>query len=133
QRLCCAPTLSHGQAVLFIHEPTNGLDPQARIEMRQLLLDLAGRGKTLIVTSHVLPELSHICDRVAIITRGKLRAFGTQEEVTRQLSPLRAMEVQLTGVKRISQAADIVRQHLEEGAEVHSSPAEAVLRLRPAR
>src|SRR5262249_22697818 len=99
----------------------------------QLLLDLAGRGKTLIVTSHVLPELSHICDRVAIITRGKLRAFGTQEEVTRQLSPLRAMEVQLTGGDRISQVVDIVRQHLEAGAEVQSSPAEAVVRFRTAR
>jgi len=133
QRLAIARTLLHDPAVIFLDEPTNGLDPQARIEMRQLLLDLAGRGKTLIVTSHVLPELSHICDRVAIITRGKLRAFGTQEEVTRQLSPLRAMEVQLTGVERISQVADIVRQHLEEGAEVHSSPAEAVVRFRTAR
>jgi ABC-2 type transport system ATP-binding protein len=133
QRVAIGRTLLHDPAVIFLDEPTNGLDPQARIEMRQLLLDLAGRGKTLLVTSHVLPELSHICDRVAIITRGKLRAFGTQEEVTRQLSPLRAMEVQLTGVDRISQVADVVRQHLEEGAEVQSSPAEAVVRFRTAR
>ena len=133
QRVAIARTLLHDPAVIFLDEPTNGLDPQARIEMRQLLLDLAGRGKTLIVTSHVLPELSHICDRVAIITRGKLRAFGTQEEVTRQLSPLRAMEVLLTNATRISQVVEVVRQHLEEGAEVHSSPAEAVVRFRTAR
>src|SRR5437667_11572162 len=114
QRVAVARTLLHDPAVIFLDEPTNGLDPQARIEMRQLLLDLARRGKTLIVTSHVLPELSHICDRVAIITRGKLRAFGTQEEVTRQLSPLRAMEVVLTDANRISQVVDVVRQHLEE-------------------
>ena len=133
QRVAIARTLLHDPAVIFLDEPTNGLDPQARIEMRQLLLDLAGRGKTLIVTSHVLPELSHICDRVAIITRGKLRAFGTQEEVTRQLSPLRAMEVLLTDANRISQVVEVVRQHLEEGAEVHSSPAEAVVRFRTAR
>jgi ABC-2 type transport system ATP-binding protein len=133
QRVAIARTLLHDPAVIFLDEPTNGLDPQARIEMRQLLLDLAGRGKTLIVTSHVLPELSHICDRVAIITRGKLRAFGTQEEVTRQLSPLRAMEVLLTDANRISQVVDVVRQHLEAGAEVQSSPAEAVVRFRTAR
>ena len=133
QRVAVARTLLHDPAVIFLDEPTNGLDPQARIEMRQLLLDLARRGKTLIVTSHVLPELSHICDRVAIITRGKLRAFGTQEEVTRQLSPLRAMEVLLTGTNHIDQVVEVVRQHLEAGAEVQSSPAEAVVRFRTAR
>jgi ABC-2 type transport system ATP-binding protein len=133
QRVAIARTLLHDPAVIFLDEPTNGLDPQARIEMRQLLLDLAGRGKTLIVTSHVLPELSHICDRVAIITRGKLRAFGTQEEVTRQLSPLRAMEVLLPDASRINQVVDVVRQHLEAGTEIQSSPAEAVVRFRTAR
>jgi ABC-2 type transport system ATP-binding protein len=133
QRVAVARTLLHDPAVIFLDEPTNGLDPQARIEMRQLLLDLARRGKTLIVTSHVLPELSHICDRVAIITRGKLRAFGTQEEVTRQLSPLRAMEVLLTGANHIDQVVEVVRRHLEAGAEVQSSPAEAVVRFRTAR
>ncbi len=133
QRVAVARTLLHDPAVIFLDEPTNGLDPQARIEMRQLLLDLARRGKTLIVTSHVLPELSHICDRVAIITRGKMRAFGTQEEVTRQLSPLRAMEVLLTGANHIDQVVEVVRRHLEAGAEVQSSPAEAVVRFRTAR
>jgi ABC-2 type transport system ATP-binding protein len=133
QRVAIARTLLHDPAVIFLDEPTNGLDPQARIEMRQLLLDLAHRGKTLIVTSHVLPELSHVCDRVAIITRGRLRAFGTQEEVTRQLSPLREMEVLLTGTNRIDQVVEIVRKHLESGATVQSSRAEAVVRFRTAR
>jgi ABC-2 type transport system ATP-binding protein len=133
QRVAIARTLLHDPAVIFLDEPTNGLDPQARIEMRQLLLDLAGQGKTLIVTSHVLPELSHICDRVAIITRGKLRAFGTQEEVTRQLSPLREMEVLLTGADRIAQVVEVIREHVESGAQIQSSPAEAVVRFRTAR
>jgi len=133
QRVAIARTLLHDPAVLFLDEPTNGLDPQARIEMRQLLLDLARRGKTLIVTSHVLPELSHVCDRVAIITRGKLRAFGTQEEVTRQLSPLREMEVLLTSSDQIGQVVEVVRKHLESGASIQSSPAEAVVRFRTAR
>ena len=95
QRVAIARTLLHDPEVLILDEPANGLDPQARIEMRQLLLDLAERGKTLIVTSHILPELARICHRVAIITRGRLRAFGTLDEIARQLSPLRTMEVLL--------------------------------------
>src|SRR5207248_2293515 len=70
QRVAIARTLLHEPEVLILDEPANGLDPQARIEMRQVLLDLAHRGKTLLVTSHVLPELARICRRVAIITRG---------------------------------------------------------------
>src|SRR5947199_4365378 len=97
QRVAIARTLLHDPEVLILDEPANGLDPQARIEMRQLLLDLAARGKTLLVTSHVLPELARACHRFAIITRGRLRAFGTLEEITRQLHQLRPLEVLLTG------------------------------------
>jgi ABC-2 type transport system ATP-binding protein len=133
QRVAVARTLLHDPEVLILDEPTNGLDPQARIEMRQLLLDLAKRGKTLIVTSHVLPELSRISDRIAIITRGRLRAFGTLAEVLRQLSPLRTMEVPLTKPEAIAQVVEMVRQHVEPGAEISSSPAESVVRFRTAR
>src|SRR5436853_605281 len=74
QRVALARTLLHDPVALILDEPANGLDPPARIEMRQLLLDLAQRGKTLIVTSHILPELARICNRVAIIVRRRLRA-----------------------------------------------------------
>jgi ABC-2 type transport system ATP-binding protein len=119
--------------VLILDEPANGLDPQARIEMRKLLLDLAGRGKTLLVTSHILPELARVCHRVAIITRGRLRAFGTLEEITRQLRQVRPFEVLLTRAEEIARVEAIVRQHVEPDAEVTSSPAEAVVRFRTAR
>jgi ABC-2 type transport system ATP-binding protein len=133
QRVALARTLLHDPPVLILDEPTNGLDPQARIEMRQLLLDLAERGKTLLVTSHVLPELSRICHRVAIITRGRLRALGTLAEVTRQLSPLQEMEVLLIRPESVEQVAEIVRRHLEAGAEVRTAPAESAVRFRTAR
>ena len=133
QRVAIARTLLHDPEVLILDEPTNGLDPQARIEVRQILLDLAGRGKTLIVTSHVLPELSRICHRVAIITRGRLRAFGTVAEVTRQLSPLREMEVLLARADQIDRVVEVIRGHLEPGASVRSSPAEGVVRFHTAR
>jgi ABC-2 type transport system ATP-binding protein len=133
QRVAVARTLLHDPEVLILDEPANGLDPQARIEMRQLLLDLAGRGKTLLVTSHVLPELARVCHRVAIITRGRLRAFGTLDEIARRLHQQRPMEVELTRADLIDRVVDVVRRHVEPGAEVTASPAEAVVRFRTAR
>jgi ABC-2 type transport system ATP-binding protein len=133
QRVAIARTLLHDPQVLILDEPANGLDPQARIEMRELLLELARQGKTLLVTSHVLPELARICHRVAIITRGKLRAFGTLDEISRSLRQLRPMEVLLTDAGQIERAAEVVRKYVEPGAEVTTSPAEAVVRFRTAK
>jgi len=133
QRVAIARTLLHDPVALILDEPANGLDPQARIEMRQLLLGLAARGKTLIVTSHILPELARICDRVAIITRGKLRAYGTLDEITRQLSQLRTMEVLLTSADRIDRIVELVRSQVEPGADVSASPAELAVRFRTAK
>jgi ABC-2 type transport system ATP-binding protein len=133
QRVAIARTLLHDPEVLILDEPANGLDPQARIEMRQVLLDLAERGKTLLVTSHILPELARICHRVAIITRGRLRAFGTLAEISRQLNPLRTIEVFLTRAGYIDRVVEAIRRHIEPRAEIHSSPAEAVVRFSTAR
>lgn len=133
QRVAIARTLLHDPAALILDEPANGLDPQARIEMRQLLLDLAARGKTLLVTSHILPELARVCHQVAIITRGRLRAFGTLEEIARQLSPLRTLEALLLNAADLERAADLIRRHVEPGAEVHSSAAELAIRFRTAK
>ena len=133
QRVAIARTLLHDPAALILDEPANGLDPQARIEMRQLLLDLAGRGKAVLVTSHILPELARICHRVAIITRGRLRAYGTPEEIVRQLSPLRTLEVLLLQTDDVTRAAEFVRRHVEPGADVTASAAESAVRFRTAR
>ncbi|HSQ56521.1 MAG TPA: ABC transporter ATP-binding protein, partial [Gemmata sp.] len=133
QRVALARTLLHDPVALILDEPANGLDPPARIEMRQLLLDLAQRGKTLIVTSHILPELARICDHVAIIVRGRLRASGTLDEVARQLSPLRTIEVLLARGDALDGAANVVRKHAEPGTEVSSSPAELTVRFRTSR
>jgi len=133
QRVAVARTLMHDPVVLILDEPANGLDPPARIEMRQLLLDLAGRGKTLIVTSHILPELARICDRAAIITRGRLRAIGTLDEIARQLSPLRTMEVLLAAEGSVARAAEIVREGIEPGGEVSPAPTESAVRFRTAK
>ncbi len=130
QRVGIARTLLHDPQVLILDEPANGLDPQARIEMREILLRLAAMGKTLIVTSHILPELSRICDQVAIITHGRLRAFGTLEEIMRQVSQRRMVEVQLVSAEQIPQAMQLIAPRVGEDAELSGSPAEAVVRFR---
>src|SRR5579872_7062868 len=133
QRVALARTLLHDPPVLILDEPANGLDPPARIEMRQLLLDLAARDKTLIVTSHILPELALICHRVAIITRGRLQAFGTLAEVIRQVKPLRTMEALLTHVNALDMASGVIRAHLGADADVTTSPAENAVRFSTAK
>ena len=129
QRVGVARTLLHDPPVLILDEPANGLDPQARIEMRELLLRLAETGKTLLVTSHILPELSRICHRVAIITKGRLRAFGTLDEITRRVRQVRTIEVLLTRPDQIDLAARVIRAGIEPGMEVMSAPAECTVRF----
>ncbi len=129
QRVGVARTLLHDPPLLILDEPANGLDPNARIEMRQLLLRLAQMGKTIIVTSHILPELSRICDTVAIITEGKLRAFGSLEDIMRRISQRRIIEVQLTDAAHVPRLAQLLKDNLEAGAEVTPSAAEAEVRF----
>jgi len=129
QRVGIARTLLHDPEVLILDEPANGLDPKARIEMRQLLLQLAARGKTLIVTSHILPELARICNVVAIVTAGKLRAFGTVDEVMSSLCPQRNYEIQLASASHVDQAEKVLGQLLLDSEPLTSSPAELTLRF----
>lgn len=93
QRVGIARTLMHDPEVLLLDEPASGLDPRARVQMRQLLRKLADGGKTLLVSSHILPELAAICDLVGIIHEGKLRADGAIQTVLRELQRDRLMEV----------------------------------------
>jgi ABC-2 type transport system ATP-binding protein len=129
QRVGVARTLLHDPPVLILDEPANGLDPQARVEMREQLLRLAEKGKTILVTSHILPELSRICHRVAIITRGRLRAFGTLDEITRNLHQVRTVEVLVARADELDLAARVIRAGIEPGMEVAESPAECTLRF----
>ena len=135
QRIGIARTLLHDPDVLIFDEPANGLAPQARIEMRDLLLQLAASGKTLLVTSHILPELSRICDQVAILLNGKLRAFGSLPEIMKSISQKRTFEIQFSSKEAIPAAAKIGRDFAsdEADAELSESPAEAIIRLRTAK
>jgi ABC-2 type transport system ATP-binding protein len=129
QRVGIARTLLHDPEVLILDEPANGLDPKARIEMRQLLLQLAAQGKTLIVTSHILPELARICNVVAIVTHGKLRAFGSVDDVMSKLCPQRNYEVQLTSSDAMKQGEQVLLGLLHETEPISVSTAELTLRF----
>ena len=117
QRVGLARTLMHDPEVLVLDEPANGLDPQARIDMRTLLLQLSEMGKTLIVTSHILPELARVCDVVAMITKGKLRAFGTVDSIMQDIQQRRTFEIQLLNRDRVKSVTATVQGWLDGQAE----------------
>jgi ABC-2 type transport system ATP-binding protein len=84
QRLGLAQALLHGPRVLFLDEPTDGVDPVGRKEIRDLLLEERRRGVTVFINSHLLGEVEQLCDRVAILRKGKLMVTGTVADLTRQ-------------------------------------------------
>ncbi len=97
QRLCLGRAMIHDPAVLILDEPANGLDPRARIELREMIRELAAHGKSVLVSSHILTELAEMCDRVGIIERGQLLAVGTVEEIQREQQPHREVKVRVLG------------------------------------
>src|SRR5438270_607325 len=95
QRLFLAKTLVHDPPVLILDEPASGLDPRARLEMKALLNELRGMGKTILVSSHILSELADFCTSIGIIERGKLLAAGGIQEIQRQLRTHRVLKVSI--------------------------------------
>ena len=95
QRLAIARTLLHDPKVLVLDEPANGLDPRARIEMRQLIEELRRLGKTILLSSHILTELSDMCTSVAILERGRLVAGGSVDSIAQTLRPERGVKLRL--------------------------------------
>ena len=84
QRLCLAKTLLHDPKLLLLDEPASGLDPRARIEIKELLKELRSMGKTILISSHILPELADFCNKIAIVEQGKLVVSGDVDEIVQQ-------------------------------------------------
>ena len=97
QRLGLARVLLHDPQVLLLDEPASGLDPRARIEMRGLLKRLQGMGKTILVSSHILPELADICNRVGIIEYGRLLACGDVQDLLAQVRGRPTIRIRVAG------------------------------------
>jgi ABC-2 type transport system ATP-binding protein len=97
QRLCLAHTLVHDPVLLILDEPASGLDPRARVEMREILRELRGMGKTILVSSHILPELGELCTGVAIIDHGRVLRSGTISDIERSLRAGAILRIDLLG------------------------------------
>ena len=97
QRVALGRALVHDPQLLILDEPAANLDPRARIEFRTLIRELAGDGKTILLSSHILSELSEICDVVAVIEHGKILAVGTVQEILKGLRPRRILSIRLAG------------------------------------
>jgi len=97
QRLGLARVLIHDPKVLILDEPASGLDPRARIEIRELLRELKRMGKTIMISSHILSELEEMCDRVGIIEQGRLVFSGTLDDVRERMGVHRKVRVRVAG------------------------------------
>jgi ABC-2 type transport system ATP-binding protein len=113
QRLGLARVLLHEPQVLLLDEPASGLDPRARIEMRGLLKELRSMGKTILVSSHILPELADICNKIGIIEKGKLEFDGTVESAIQKVRQRTVLKVAVAGGLN-----HVAKEHLEKHMDV---------------
>jgi ABC-2 type transport system ATP-binding protein len=116
QRLCLAKTLLHNPQVLLLDEPASGLDPRARIEIKELLKELQNMGKTILISSHILPELADICNKIAIIERGDLLISGEINAIMRQLTGSHVLEIRVADDTEA--AVQVLQNQLEDIREV---------------
>jgi ABC-2 type transport system ATP-binding protein len=106
QRLSLARTLAHDPSVLILDEPASGLDPRARVEIRELLVELARMGKTIFFSTHILADVSEICTHIGIVEAGQIIAQGSMDAMRAQLQPHR----EITVTVRDNEAVEIIRR-----------------------
>jgi len=116
QRLCLAKTLIHDPKLLLLDEPASGLDPRARIEIKELLKELRNMGKTILISSHILPELADFCNKIAIIEQGKLVVSGDVQAIVEQCQG--GLCLQISIVERCEEALEFL-QNLDVISEAH--------------
>ncbi|WP_248930805.1 ABC transporter ATP-binding protein [Paenibacillus hamazuiensis] len=95
QRLCLARCLVHDPELLILDEPASGLDPRARIEMREILKELKSMGKTILISSHILPELAEMVDEIGVIEHGELIAKGKVQDIQNRMRVNRVLHIRL--------------------------------------
>jgi ABC-2 type transport system ATP-binding protein len=113
QRLCLARALVHDPEVLLLDEPASGLDPRARVELRELLRTLQSMDKTIVVSSHILLEMAEMCSDVAIIQGGRLVLSGSVDKVTHRLGDSRQLEIRLLEKERVPDAIQLLKDMAE--------------------
>lgn len=125
QRLCLARSLVHDPELLILDEPASGLDPRARIEMREILKELKSMGKTIIISSHILPELAEMVDEIGVIENGVLLAQGKVNDIQQRMRANRVLHLRL--MEREAEAVAFLKElplislvlHDELGIHIH--------------
>lgn len=97
QRLCLARCLVHNPRLLILDEPASGMDPRARVEMKEILRNLKSMGKTILISSHILPELSELCTSIGIVDKGSIVISGSVSEIMQQVYSKKLIKVKVTG------------------------------------
>ncbi|MFK3936459.1 ATP-binding cassette domain-containing protein [Alkalihalobacillus sp. NPDC078783] len=121
QRLCLARCLIHNPEVLILDEPASGLDPRARVEMRDILRSLKSMNKTIIISSHILPELAEMCDQIGVVDQGTLVANGTVSDIHDKLQQQKVIHIRTFGSQQeviafLEREEDVISiQPLKEG------------------
>ncbi len=129
QRLGLARTLLHDPQVLLLDEPLSGLDPRARIEMRNLLRKLGELGKTVIVSSHILPELADVCNKVGIIDKGELKQNATKAEVIKMVRQHTVLVIETTQRDQLEKVASLLQSNdMVQGCEPGDGAVRVVLK-----
>ncbi|MBO4981399.1 MAG: ABC transporter ATP-binding protein [Lachnospiraceae bacterium] len=119
QRLCVARALLHNPQLLILDEPSSGLDPRARVEMKELLKNLHSMGKTIVISSHILSELSEMCTSIGIMNRGRLVAAGRIEDIMRQISGGRRIHIRIASevepaLRMLKEQTDVTVESVRE-------------------
>jgi ABC-2 type transport system ATP-binding protein len=126
QRLCLAHALVHDPQILLLDEPASGLDPRARIEMRELLKELSALGKTIIISSHILTELAEMCNQVGIIEHGRLLYNGPPQQISSQQQGHRQLRLRTLAANEAVEAAlnnylGVTDHHFDDAWEINFS------------
>lgn len=128
QRLCLARTLAHDPSVLILDEPASGLDPRARVEIRELLIELAKMGKTIFFSSHILADVSEICTHIGIIEAGQIVMQGPIKDLRKQLMPHKIIIISLLDKVEEAKAAIMTLDGIESVTDL--APEDGKKRLR---
>lgn len=124
QRLCLARSLIHNPELLILDEPASGLDPRARVEMKEILKELKDMGKTILISSHILPELAELCTSIGIIEHGKMVVSGTVDEIMERVALKKTLRIRVMG--DMEPAVKLLKEQTTVGAvSLHNDYIEA--------
>ena len=119
QRLCLARSLVHNPELLILDEPASGMDPRARLEMKEILKTLRSMGKTILVSSHILPELAELCTSIGIIDKGRVIMSGTVEEITRKVYHTQTIRIKV--IDKVQETIRLLQEYPDvDGAKTTS-------------